>query len=71
LKGKFVNRLKSPDGWWPIGTEVVKTKGSSWRGRVVGYYSTDQTKEGYAVESEFEPGSVQIYPKSALMEKKV
>jgi len=45
---------------------VTKTKGSSWTGRVVGFYSTTLTPIGYAVESENEPGSVQIYPEAAL-----
>lgn len=45
---------------------VRKTKGSSWQGRVVGFYSTMLTPIGYAVESEREPGSVQIYPEDAL-----
>jgi hypothetical protein len=49
-----------------IGDRVSKTKGSSWTGRVVGFYSTSLTPEGYAVESENEPGSVQIYPVAAL-----
>lgn len=48
------------------GDRVRKTKGSSWQGRVVGFYSTDLTPVGYAVESEREPGSVQIYPERAL-----
>jgi thymidylate synthase len=62
---------------WPItnapagarfgeGARVRKTKGSSWNGRVVGFYKTDLTPIGYAVESEREPGSVQIYPETAL-----
>ncbi len=51
---------------WPPGTRVRKRSGSSWQGRVVGYYSTSLTPEGYAVESEREPGSVQIYPAGAL-----
>lgn len=51
---------------WPLGTRVRKRKGSSWQGHVVGYYSTYLTPCGYAVESEREPGSVQIYPKAAL-----
>lgn len=51
---------------WNLGTRVRKIKGSSWQGRVVGYYSTALTPEGYAVESEREPGSVQIYPRNAL-----
>ncbi len=48
------------------GDRVTKTKGSSWTGLVVGTYRTSLTPEGYAVESENEPGSVQIYPASAL-----
>jgi R67 dihydrofolate reductase len=48
------------------GQRVRKTKGSSWQGRVVGFYSTDLTPIGYCVESEREPGSVQIYPEGAL-----
>lgn len=51
---------------FPIGTRVRKTKGSSWQGCVVGYYSTILTPVGICVESEREPGSVQIYPESAL-----
>lgn len=57
--------MRWPDQW-PLGTRVRKRKGSSWQGRVVGYYSTHLTPRGYAVESEREPGSVQIYPKAAL-----
>ena len=49
-----------------LGDRVRKKKGSSWQGRVVGFYSTSLTPVGYAVESEREPGSVQIYPESAL-----
>jgi len=51
---------------WPLGTSVRKKSGSSWNGLVVGYYSTDLTPEGVAIESEREPGSVQIYPCKAL-----
>jgi len=50
----------------PIGTRMRKRSGSSWQGKVVGYYSTALTPRGYAVESEREPGSVQIYPDKAL-----
>jgi hypothetical protein len=32
----------------------------------VGWYSTELTPEGYAVESEAHAGSVQIYPAKAL-----
>lgn len=49
-----------------LGTLVTKKSGSSWTGRVVGFYSTALTPEGYAVESSTETGSVQIYPVSAL-----
>ena len=51
-----------------LGDRVTKTKGSSWTGLVVGFYSTTLTPEGYAVESENERGSVQIYPGKFLKE---
>ena len=49
-----------------LGDQVAKISGSSWHGRIVGWYSTSLTPEGYAVESDHEPGSVQIYPAAAL-----
>lgn len=49
-----------------LGDRVTKNKGSSWTGRVVGFYSTELTPVGYAIESETEKGSVQIYPEAAL-----
>lgn len=49
-----------------LGDIVTKTKGSKWTGKVVGWYSTDLTPEGYCVESNTETGSVQIYPVVAL-----
>ena len=49
-----------------LGDQVAKIRGSNWHGRIVGWYSTDLTPEGYAVESDHEPGSVQIYPAVAL-----
>ena len=49
-----------------LGDTVRKTKGSQWTGKVVGFYSTALTPEGYCVESSTEIGSVQIYPVSAL-----
>jgi len=49
-----------------LGDHVCKTKGSSWVGHVVGFYSTELTPVGYAVESSRERGSVQIYPEAAL-----
>lgn len=69
------NQRPQPDGdaverdevrKFALGDRVTKTKGSSWTGRVVGFYSTSLTPIGYAIESENEPGSVQIYPESAL-----
>jgi dihydrofolate reductase (trimethoprim resistance protein) len=68
--------LDSRERWppsWPdthekfkMGDSVRKVRGSQWHGRVVGWYSTELTPEGYAVESDTERGSVQIYPASAL-----
>lgn len=49
-----------------LGDKVLKFRGSRWKGRVVGFYSTELTPEGYAVESDTETGSVQIYPAAAL-----
>lgn len=49
-----------------LGESVTKTKGSKWTGKVVGFYSTTLTPVGYAVESDTEVGSVQIYPETAL-----
>lgn len=62
----MTNTLPLPHWRFRLGDRVTKTKGSSWTGRVVGFYSTSLTPEGYAVESENEPGSVQIYPVGAL-----
>ena len=57
------------DNWrYQLGDRVTKTKGSAWTGRVVGFYSTTLTPEGYAIESDTETGSVQIYPVGALKE---
>lgn len=64
--------MKARMGWlkmkpkFEIGDFVRKTKGSAWEGTVVGTYSTKLTPEGYCVESRYHPGSVQIYPASAL-----
>lgn len=49
-----------------LGDYVRKKSGSAWEGTIVGTYSTRLTPEGYAVESAFHPGSVQIYPVGAL-----
>ena len=56
----------APQGKFRMGDLVKKSTGSEWVGRVVGWYSTNQTPEGYAVESEAHAGSVQIYPAKAL-----
>jgi len=50
------------------GDKVRKIKGSQWHGTVVGTYYTELTPEGYCVESDFEKGSVQLYPAAALEE---
>jgi hypothetical protein len=55
------------DARFQLGAFVQKKGRASWRGRVVGWYRTELTALGYAVESSFEPGSVQIYPESALL----
>ena len=49
-----------------LGDRVTKIRGSSWTGKVVGCYCTMLTPIGYAVESDTEIGSVQIYPENAL-----
>ena len=54
------------DAAFQLGDLVQKKGRASWRGRVVGWYRTDLTALGFAVESDFEPGSVQIYPQTAL-----
>ncbi len=55
-----------PQGKFSMGDLVKKSTGSEWEGRIVGTYSTEQTPEGYAVESSAHRGSVQIYPAKAL-----
>jgi ribosomal protein S18 acetylase RimI-like enzyme len=61
------HRVPTP---WPatftLGERVRKKSGSAWQGQIVGWYSTQLTPEGYAVESEAHLGSVQIYPVAAL-----
>jgi len=49
-----------------MGQQVRKIKGAQWHGRIVGWYRTELTPEGYAVESDTEKGAVQIYPAAAL-----
>lgn len=66
-----VRQAMIPD--WPVSHDkfkfwdrVYKTNGSLWRGRIVGWYITQITPEGYCVESEKEPGSVHTYPADEL-----
>lgn len=56
------------DAKYPLGALVQKKGRASWRGRIVGWYRTEITALGYAVESIYEPGSVQIYPETALVD---
>ncbi len=56
----------APQAKFRMGDLVKKSTGSEWVGRVVGWYSTEQTPEGYAVESSAHRNSVQIYPAKAL-----
>ena len=51
---------------YDLGDYVENISDAAWRGHVVGFYSTDLTPIGYAVESDAHPGSVQIYPEKAL-----
>jgi hypothetical protein len=60
------NAFPSTHSTFAPGQQVRKTKGAHWRGKVVGWYRTELTTEGYAVESSTEKGSVQIYPAAAL-----
>lgn len=73
MAAKLIHPKADPFGWpvlidptYKHGETVKKKSGALWRGKIVGWYSTDLTPEGYAVESIFEPGSVQIYPAHAL-----
>jgi dihydrofolate reductase (trimethoprim resistance protein) len=60
------HQIQPPFSTFALGDRVRKKSGASWQGLVVGWYSTQLTPEGYAVESEAHPGSVQIYPVAAL-----
>ena len=63
VAGQFV---LPPRATFRLGDRVRKKSGAAWQGQVVGWYCTKLTPEGYAVESESHPGSVQIYPVAAL-----
>lgn len=49
-----------------LGDQVRKTRGSEWFGTVVGFYTTEQTPEGYCIESGAHKNTVQLYPLAAL-----
>ena len=66
LQQMVVPKQDKPERLYKIGDRVEKIKGSEWHGTVVGFYSTALTPIGYAVESDREKGSVQIYPQKAL-----
>lgn len=55
-----------PESSLKIKDHVKKISGSEWHGTIVGFYSTHLTPIGFAVESNREKGSVQIYPEAAL-----
>ncbi|MBA4784118.1 MAG: DfrB family trimethoprim-resistant dihydrofolate reductase [Rhizobiales bacterium] len=54
------------DASFQMGDYAAKKGRASWRGKIVGWYRTDLTALGYAIESHYEPGSVQIYPATAI-----
>lgn len=57
----------APEAWaFSRGEKVRKKSGAWWEGIVVGFYSTEQSPRGYAVQLENMFGPVQIYPESAL-----
>lgn len=61
--------IPRPDPSWlfEYGDHVAKRSGAEWSGIVCGYYTTELTPRGYAVESEHHANSVQIYPEAALV----
>ncbi len=61
-----MNKVTDINLKFSLGQSVKKKSGSEWQGAVVGFYSTELTPEGYAVESSSHKGSVQIYPVAAL-----
>lgn len=49
-----------------MGDKLRKKSGSDWSGTVVGWYSTEQTPEGYCIASKYHKNTVQLYPLAAL-----
>jgi hypothetical protein len=64
LLAEWIEKLRNAE--FSPGDRVKKKRGSSWHGHVCGFYITPLTPIGYAVESEREKESVQIYPEGAL-----
>lgn len=54
------------DAGFQLGDYVAKKGRAAWRGKIVGWYRTELTALGYAIESHYEVGSVQIYPETAI-----
>jgi ABC-type anion transport system duplicated permease subunit len=66
---RMINAMKAvfEQGFkYKLGDLVSKISGSQWHGRVVGFYWTELTSQGYVVENATEWGSCQIYPEKAL-----
>ena len=65
--GLVKHKTQPPEGWtYCIGERVRKRSGAYWHGFVCGYYWTSRNTRGVCVESNYEIGSVQIYPEDAL-----
>jgi len=67
LEAKPATRSNPVNAIYSLDDLVQKKQGSKWRGKVVGFYSTEATPIGYSVESLFETGSVQVWPEAALI----
>lgn len=60
--------MNTPDMFtYKMGDKLKKKSGSEWSGKVVGWYSTEQTPEGYCIESDCHKNTVQLYPLQALI----
>lgn len=65
--GEWKIAIDRPPGFtWCSGERVKKKSGSDFRGEIVGFYSSVLTHEGYAIESAYHPGTIQIFPFKAL-----
>lgn len=63
---RLIGQGKPEGAIFDIGDRVHKVSGSHWEGKIVGFYVTELTPIGYAIESEIHRGSVQIYPEKAI-----